>query len=186
MLSDLVFWRLVLYQSSFEFSFAVGAFAALFHDILICIGVVIMCGTELSLIHVGAFLTIAGYSINDTIVVFDRMRESLRSKRGDVAQVMNLAIKRNSLPNHSNLGHHLRGCPRSLGLWRIGSQGLLIRHHDRRSYRKPTPLSSLRHLSSTFGVKKAVNFDKSLLMPRSIFRPKLPSQRPANRAGHTF
>ena len=51
-----------------------------------------MCGTELSLIHVGAFLTIAGYSINDTIVVFDRMRESLRSKRGDVAQVMNLAI----------------------------------------------------------------------------------------------
>tara|TARA_B110000003_G_scaffold123226_1_gene125633 strand:- start:1631 stop:4042 length:2412 start_codon:yes stop_codon:yes gene_type:complete len=76
----------------FEFSFAVGAFAALFHDILICIGVVIMCGTELSLIHVGAFLTIAGYSINDTIVVFDRMRESLRSKRGDVAQVMNLAI----------------------------------------------------------------------------------------------
>lgn len=76
----------------FEFSFAVGAFAALFHDILICIGVVIICGTELSLIHVGAFLTIAGYSINDTIVVFDRMRESLRSKRGDVAQVMNLAI----------------------------------------------------------------------------------------------
>ena len=76
----------------FEFSFAVGAFAALFHDILICIGVVIMFGTELSLIHVGAFLTIAGYSINDTIVVFDRMRESLRSKRGDVAQVMNLAI----------------------------------------------------------------------------------------------
>ena len=76
----------------FEFSFAVGAFAALFHDILICIGVIIICGTELSLIHVGAFLTIAGYSINDTIVVFDRMRESLRSKRGDVAQVMNLAI----------------------------------------------------------------------------------------------
>ena len=76
----------------FEFSFAVGAFAALFHDIIICIGVVVIWGTELSLIHVGAFLTIAGYSINDTIVVFDRIRETLRTKRGDIKDVMNLAI----------------------------------------------------------------------------------------------
>ena len=76
----------------FEFSFAVGAFAALFHDVLICIGIVILAGQELSLIHVGAFLTIAGYSINDTIVVFDRIRETLRTKRGEVASVMNLAI----------------------------------------------------------------------------------------------
>ena len=76
----------------FEFSFAIGAFAALFHDIIICIGVVILWGTELSLIHLGAFLTIAGYSINDTIVVFDRIRETLRSKRGDIKDVMNIAI----------------------------------------------------------------------------------------------
>ncbi|MCH2064011.1 MAG: protein translocase subunit SecD [Roseibacillus sp.] len=76
----------------FEFSFAVGAFAALFHDVLICIGIVVLAGQELSLIHVGAFLTIAGYSINDTIVVFDRIRETLRMKRGEVESVMNLAI----------------------------------------------------------------------------------------------
>lgn len=76
----------------FEFSFALGAFAALFHDILICLGIVIFSGQELSLIHVGAFLTIAGYSINDTIVVFDRIREDLRSRRGDVQEVMNHAI----------------------------------------------------------------------------------------------
>ena len=76
----------------FEFSFAMGAFAALFHDILICIGIVIVLGQELTLIHVGAFLTIAGYSINDTIVVFDRIRESLRMKRGEVEEVMNIAI----------------------------------------------------------------------------------------------
>ena len=87
-----LFAVLIYISLRFEFSFAVGAFAALFHDIVICIGVVILFGTELSLIHVGAFLTIAGYSINDTIVVFDRMRETLRSKRGDVADVMNLAI----------------------------------------------------------------------------------------------
>jgi len=76
----------------FEFSFALGAFAALIHDILICLGIVILSGQELSLIHVGAFLTIAGYSINDTIVVFDRIREDLRSRRGDVQDVMNHAI----------------------------------------------------------------------------------------------
>jgi len=76
----------------FEFSFALGAFAALFHDILICLGIVIFSGQELSLIHVGAFLTIAGYSINDTIVVFDRIREDLRSRRGNVKDVMNHAI----------------------------------------------------------------------------------------------
>ena len=76
----------------FEFSFAVGAFTALFHDVLICIGIVVLAGQELSLIHVGAFLTIAGYSINDTIVVFDRIRETLRTKRGQVEDVMNLAI----------------------------------------------------------------------------------------------
>ncbi|MGC6581713.1 MAG: protein translocase subunit SecF [Akkermansiaceae bacterium] len=76
----------------FEFSFAVGAFVALFHDLIIAIGVVLLIGTELSMIHVGAFLTIAGYSINDTIVVFDRIRETLRTKRGDVQELMNLAI----------------------------------------------------------------------------------------------
>ena len=60
--------------------------------ILIAIGLVILLGNEISLIHVGAFLTIAGYSINDTIVVFDRIREALRFKRGEVEDVMNLAI----------------------------------------------------------------------------------------------
>ncbi|MEN8849501.1 MAG: protein translocase subunit SecF [Akkermansiaceae bacterium] len=76
----------------FEFSFAVGAFVALFHDLIISVGAVLLIGTELSMIHVGAFLTIAGYSINDTIVVFDRVRESLQSKRGSIVDVMNLAI----------------------------------------------------------------------------------------------
>jgi SecD/SecF fusion protein len=76
----------------FEFSFAVGAFFALIHDILICLGVLFMVGDELALIHIGAFLTIAGYSINDTIVVFDRIRESLQTQRGEVKDVMNQAI----------------------------------------------------------------------------------------------
>jgi len=76
----------------FEFSFAIGAFAALIHDVVITIGVIVLLGTELSLIHVGAILTIAGYSINDTIIIFDRIRESLLTKRGSIKEVMNLAI----------------------------------------------------------------------------------------------
>ena len=89
---------LVYITIRFEFSFAVGAFAALFHDLIICLGIIILSGMflpsggEISLIHVGAILTIAGYSINDTIVVFDRIRETLRMKRGNVEDVMNLAI----------------------------------------------------------------------------------------------
>lgn len=76
----------------FEFSFAVGAFSALLHDILITVGVLFILGDELSLIHIGAFLTLAGYSINDTIIVFDRIRESLQTERGEVKDVMNAAI----------------------------------------------------------------------------------------------
>ena len=77
----------------FEFSFAFGAIVALMHDLIISIGLVVLFGRELSLIMIGAFLTIAGYSINDTIVVFDRIREGLKTKRGDVKDIMNDAIR---------------------------------------------------------------------------------------------
>lgn len=76
----------------FETAFAVGAVVALLHDLVITVGLVLLTGSELSLILVGAFLTITGYSINDTIVIFDRTREMLRSQRGDVKAIMNQAI----------------------------------------------------------------------------------------------
>jgi len=62
----------------FEFRFAVAAIAALFHDVLITIGVFSLLDREISLAVVAALLTIVGYSLNDTIVVFDRIREDLR------------------------------------------------------------------------------------------------------------
>jgi len=83
---------LIYISLRFEFSFAIGAFTALIHDVVITIGIVVLLGTELSLIHVGAILTIAGYSINDTIIIFDRIRESLLTKRGSIKDVMNIAI----------------------------------------------------------------------------------------------
>jgi len=84
---------LVYVTIRFEFSFAIGAIVAVLHDVIITLGVFALLGRELSLIMVGAILTIAGYSINDTIVIFDRIREALRSgRRGTTAQIMNQAI----------------------------------------------------------------------------------------------
>lgn len=76
----------------FEFAFALGALAALVHDLVIALGLVTLAGQEVSLITVGAFLTLAGYSINDTIVVFDRVREGLQTKRGEVKDIMNFSL----------------------------------------------------------------------------------------------
>ena len=76
----------------FEFAFALGGFIAILHDVIISIGIVVLLGGELSLIHVGAILTIAGYSINDTIVIFDRIRETLLIRTGSIKAIMNEAI----------------------------------------------------------------------------------------------
>jgi preprotein translocase SecF subunit len=62
----------------FEFGFGLGAIIALAHDALITLGIFSVCGRQVSLIVVTALLTIIGYSVNDTIVVFDRIREDLR------------------------------------------------------------------------------------------------------------
>jgi SecD/SecF fusion protein len=84
---------LVYVAMRFELSFAVGAIVALLHDLLITIGIYSLAGREISLIFVGAVLTIAGYSVNDKIVVFDRIREGLRSERkGSVETIMNRSI----------------------------------------------------------------------------------------------
>ena len=77
----------------FEFAFALGAIIALLHDVILTIGAFALFGRELSLIIVGAVLTIAGYSINDTIVVFDRIREGMRTTNASSLQfIMNRAI----------------------------------------------------------------------------------------------
>lgn len=87
------FVGIMLYMTfRFEFSFALGGFVAIFHDVIICVGMVVLMGGELSLIHVGAVLTIAGYSISDTIVVFDRVREMLLIRTESVEKIMNEAI----------------------------------------------------------------------------------------------
>src|SRR4051812_1422037 len=84
---------LIFVTLRFELSFAVGAIVALLHDVIITVGVFSLLNRELTLTMVGAVLTIAGYSINDTIVVYDRIREGLASsKRGSIEQIMNDSI----------------------------------------------------------------------------------------------
>ncbi|HDL18470.1 MAG TPA: protein translocase subunit SecF [Bacteroidetes bacterium] len=72
----------------FELRFAVGAIIPLFHDVLITLGIFSVLNLEISLAVVAAFLTIVGYSLNDTIVVFDRIRENLRTLRREKYDVV--------------------------------------------------------------------------------------------------
>lgn len=85
---------IILYISwRFEFGFALGAIAALVHDVLLTVGVYSLFGRQISLPIVAALLTIVGYSVNDTIVVFDRIREDLKLVRGkDFLAICNLSI----------------------------------------------------------------------------------------------
>ena len=77
----------------YEFKFALGGVAALFHDVLVTMGFLMFTGREVSLTVVAALLTIAGYSINDTIVVFDRIRERAKALRKEKhSRVMDLAV----------------------------------------------------------------------------------------------
>jgi preprotein translocase subunit SecF len=77
----------------FRFSFAIGAIVATFHDIFVTLAFLTFFGYELSLNVVAALLTITGYSVNDTIVIFDRVRENLRSMRRDsLEHVVNVSV----------------------------------------------------------------------------------------------
>ncbi len=85
---------LLIYISwRFEFRFALGAVIALVHDVLITMGIFALSGREISLTYVAAMLTMVGYSINDTIVVYDRIRENMGSnKKLNMSSIVNLSI----------------------------------------------------------------------------------------------
>jgi preprotein translocase subunit SecF len=77
----------------YEFKYAFGAVVALFHDVFITLGVLCFLNREVSLTVVAALLTIAGYSINDTIVVFDRIRERSKALRKEKhSSAMDIAV----------------------------------------------------------------------------------------------
>lgn len=77
----------------FEFSFALGAIVALAHDILLTLAIFVLLGKEIDLTFIAALLTLVGYSLNDTIVVFDRVREDRKLlRRRGMREIINTAI----------------------------------------------------------------------------------------------
>ncbi len=87
------FGILVYIWLRFEWQFAVGAVVALVHDVLVAIGLFAILGLRFDLTTIAALLTILGYSINDTVVVFDRLRENLsKYKKLALRDVMNLSV----------------------------------------------------------------------------------------------
>ena len=77
----------------FELQFGLGAVAALFHDVFLTFGLIAVLSIEFNLTAVAAILTIIGYSMNDTVVVFDRFRENLRKyKRMPLGEVIDMSI----------------------------------------------------------------------------------------------
>jgi SecD/SecF fusion protein len=88
-----LFGILVYVAFRYEFSFAVGAVLAVIHDVLMTIGIYYLSGKQFSATTVAAVLTIIGFSTNDTIVIFDRIREDLKmGVRGTFKEVMNQAL----------------------------------------------------------------------------------------------
>ena len=76
-----------------KFDFAAAAIVALLHDVIMALGVSVMLGRQIDLLMVTALLTIAGYSINDTIVIYDRVRDNLvKMRRNTLAEVINASI----------------------------------------------------------------------------------------------
>ena len=86
---------LILFYISvrFEWKYAVGAIAALTHDVLVTLGIFSILDYEVSLAVIAAFLTIVGYSLNDTIVIFDRVRENIKTmKKVTLDEIINKSI----------------------------------------------------------------------------------------------
>lgn len=84
---------LIYISIRFELKYALGAIAALTHDVLITLGIFSILGYEISLAVIAAFLTIVGYSLNDTIVIFDRVRENVKGLKGSsIRSVVNQSI----------------------------------------------------------------------------------------------
>ncbi|MGB6410851.1 MAG: protein translocase subunit SecF [Candidatus Deferrimicrobiaceae bacterium] len=77
----------------FEFKFGVAAALATFHDVIMLVAIFFLLGREMDLLFITALLTIGGYSLTDTVVVFDRIRENIRlRKRGTFSETINLSV----------------------------------------------------------------------------------------------
>ena len=125
----------------FQFSFGVGAVVATIHDLLITLAFLAFFRYDMTLNVIAAILTMTGYSTNDTIVIFDRIRENLRSMRRDsLNHVINVVGEPDAGPDDHHVGH---GAPDRAGavlLRRRGAARLRVhdgrRHHHRHVFER--------------------------------------------------
>ncbi|MCK8825222.1 protein translocase subunit SecF [Fuchsiella alkaliacetigena] len=94
----------------FQFKFAIAAIIALVHDILILLGIISLLGREINSPFIAALLTVMGYSINDTIVIFDRVRENLKYKRKQSFAELNNRAVVDTLPRSINTSATTLAC----------------------------------------------------------------------------
>ena len=97
---------LVYIAMRFQFSFALGAVVATIHDLLVTLAFLAFFRYDLSLNVIAAILTITGYSTNDTIVIFDRVRENLRSSRRDDIATVDQHRGQSDAEPHGHHGRH--------------------------------------------------------------------------------
>ena len=106
----------------FEFAFALGAVVALFHDVIVSMGLFLVTGHSLGMSSLAAALTIIGYSVNDTIVIFDRVREELlRQKKYNIVELFNYCI---NLTLSRTIITHLLTLFSALALYLIGGSSI--------------------------------------------------------------
>ena len=148
----------------FEFRFGIAAVVATFHDVLAVLGILFLFNHEINLLVITALLTIAGYSINDSVVVFDRIRENLK-KRGKSKEELDTAYKqvgkRDAPQDHSHLRND-SACPCSaLCTRRRGDTRVRLNPYSRSTYRNIfLNLCRKSAASSLEGQKgKLVNFE---------------------------
>ena len=133
-LTNLVIFAYVWFR--FEWQFALGAVVSLIHDVMVTLGVLSLFQLDFDLTIVAALLTILGYSINDTVVIYDRIRENLRKyKRMPLRRSARSFGERDDVANHHDGQHGHDGADCALLLRRRGHSRVHLRDAVRRARR---------------------------------------------------
>ena len=115
------------FGARFGLNFGLGAVIALVHDVLVTVGALMLANYEFDLTVIAALLTIVGFSVNDTVVICDRIRENLRKiKRETLENIINTSINETLEPDYSYHGHGFVGAGGALCSRRRGDPAVRL------------------------------------------------------------
>ena len=119
---------LVYIAFRFEWIYGVAAVIACFHDTIITIGLFSLFNKEITMTVIAALLTLVGYSMNDTIVIFDRIRENLKlSRREPLEAVINRSVNQTLEPDGDDVGPDVPDGDRAVSVRRAGAARVFVR-----------------------------------------------------------